>query len=868
MFEIFRLVGRIFLEGDTEVQQALDASERKAAGLARRLGSLGEQFSRVGLFMSKWVTGPLAGAGTGALLLANRVAQTADRLLDLSDITGISTDAIQEWQHVSRIAGVSAETVTSAVEGLVRRLPLLEAEGGRATEQLQKLGLSFSDLEYMAPDQLVETLISRLAAMEDPLERNAIGSALFGQSWKDLAPILALGAEGIEAARKEAHELGLVMGRDSLEGANEFRIAMERLKAQFADAANEIGLRLAPVLRDVLVPVVQEQVIPVVGDLADRIATLIEWFGDLDPRWQRLILTAGGFLAVLGPVLVVVGTLATGLARIMPFLPGLAAGFATVARVLAGPFGLAAAGVVAVVQSIVDANRRVAEAVHARAKEIEQRVAAQIAEEKRLALEGVEAERRAAQDKVKAALAATREKLKNLGEEKRAHREALQERKRQIDDEHRAAIDAIRREYGYVEDVSDSKTDRARRASQAVIDALDAEERRATEVYRERMRQLDEQYDAQMRLVDAETRAALEALQQQIDAIDMQARAEERAARQQHDQQRVGELQHRIAYETDFRRRAALQKELADLQADIRRRQQLEARDAQKQALREQMTAVRAEAEQRKAALLAERKAQEAQAAELLQLEQQRIEDARTAEQAALAETIRLIQEERKEKEAAEAAKYEAARKSIEDQLKGLDAYYAAYAAELEREVKDKEAAEQSKLQATLRRLAAEEAAIRASFAEREKQAAAGAAAQARAERVTTPRAAAAARTEWLMRAGTLPGDIAPEAPLPGHGVPALQHGATVTRPTLALIGERRPEAVIPLDPLRTGTARIESLLQAILGALKTERAPDFEGLFKGATIQVRNDQDVRRLAQEIYALHASRARAAGVVMP
>lgn len=530
MFEVFRLIGRIFLEGGDKVEQGLEGVEQQAASLGDRLRTLGKGLGAAGKSMTTWVTGPMAAAAGGAFLLAQRISGTADRLLDLHDITGMSTDSIQEWQHVSRIAGVGAEAVTTAVEGLVRRMPQLQAEGGRVTEQLQRLGLSFGDLERMAPDQMIDTLVSRLAAMEDPLERNAIGSALFGGAWKDMAPILALGTQGIAAARAEAHELGLVMGRESLESANEFRIAMERLKAQFGAVFNEIGLKLAPVIRDVLVPIVQTQVLPVLRAFGERVAALITWFGNLDTGWQRAILTAAGLLAALGPVLIVLGKVIGVVAGLTESLGRLKAAKALLApkllalKVALGPLGLALAAIT---------------------------------------LAGV----------------------------------------------------AIIRNWATIRESAAAAWGRIRDAMRGPIDAITG-------------------------------------------IIDGIRSAAERA--------------------------------------------------------------------------------------------------------------INWVRN-----------------------LLGLNREAAA-----------------------------------------------------------TPAAPAGPRT----------------APAPAAPVPALQHGGIVTRPTLALVGERAPEAVLPLAPLQAGTARIEALLQAILTAVKAEPAPEgLGGLFAGATIQVRSDQDIERLSRELYRLHAARARAAGV---
>jgi hypothetical protein len=59
-----------------------------------------------------------------------------------------------------------------------------------------------------------------------------------------------LGADGIEAARKQAHELGLVMDKEALESANNFRIELETLQRQLKQVGNNIGLFLIPVLNN------------------------------------------------------------------------------------------------------------------------------------------------------------------------------------------------------------------------------------------------------------------------------------------------------------------------------------------------------------------------------------------------------------------------------------------------------------------------------------------------------------------------------------------------------------------------------------------------------------------------------------------
>lgn len=292
--------------------QAFDAFSTvfdKLEDKTKSVEDMGKKFDKVGGTLTKWVSGPLAAVGAGAFALATKVGNTADRILDLHDITGLTTDSLQEWQHVAKIAGVEVESIAHATEGLIRRLPALQDENGKATEGMEKLGLSFKELEKLTPDEMIDTLMYSLSAMEDPLERNAIGSQLFGGEWKNLAPILGMGEDAIKDLRGEAHVLGGVMDGDALNAANEFRQTMVRLQTQAMSLFNEIGSKLAPILTDVLVPAFQDHVAPALAKVGDLIVKLIEWFGNLSPTTQKTILMVIALVAAIGPAVAIIGKL-------------------------------------------------------------------------------------------------------------------------------------------------------------------------------------------------------------------------------------------------------------------------------------------------------------------------------------------------------------------------------------------------------------------------------------------------------------------------------------------------------------------------------------------------------------------------------
>lgn len=284
-------------------------------------------------------------AGVGAMtLLAKNVGNVADRLLDLADITGATTDQIQEWQYISKIAGVNTETFTNSVEGLTKRLRETGDEGSAAAKVLQKIGIETKTAsgELRNGADVVNDTILRLSEMENITERNSIGAQVFGGAWKDVAPILGLGADGINKLKQEANDLGLIMNNESLQGANQFRQGMERVTAQMEAMKNTIGAKLAPLLTGTLIPAIERYVLPAFKKMADALGRAIEWFQALSPNIQKTIAIVLGLVAAMGPLLVIIGT-------IIQLLPVLGTAFA----VLTGPIGLIVAGVIALTVAVV-----------------------------------------------------------------------------------------------------------------------------------------------------------------------------------------------------------------------------------------------------------------------------------------------------------------------------------------------------------------------------------------------------------------------------------------------------------------------------------------------------------------------------------
>lgn len=293
---VFSAVTNEFDRAMNKVSQQLNDVERKFQNLSR----MGDRLSSVGRQLSVSLTAPIAALAATAGVAITKFANFADRISDLTQITGLSAKAIQEWQNVARNAGVDTEALTNAMSGLIRKLPTLEQETGISAEQLAKLGINLNQLKQMSPDDAIDTIMNALLGMENIMERNAVASALFGLAWRDIAPILGLGIDGIQKAKKQAHELGLVMTDTFIEKGSQINAQLEILKAQLSITFIKVGAAIAPILSSLSRTLTQ--LLPTIEALANA-------FAKLPQPLQQAIVISLLFLAALGPIISAIGAL-------------------------------------------------------------------------------------------------------------------------------------------------------------------------------------------------------------------------------------------------------------------------------------------------------------------------------------------------------------------------------------------------------------------------------------------------------------------------------------------------------------------------------------------------------------------------------
>lgn len=171
-----------------------------------------------------------------------------------ADKNGNLLDTINEYAPYFKNSGQSAEEfftalITGAQNGIYdvdkigdawKEFTIRLTDGSDSTkEALEKLGFAADDITWKfaqggpAADQAADDIIAALAKVEDPLERNQLGVALFGTQWEDtggkVLPVFRNMESGLEGVQGAAQKLADVKYDDLDTAWNNLARSLEAL---------------------------------------------------------------------------------------------------------------------------------------------------------------------------------------------------------------------------------------------------------------------------------------------------------------------------------------------------------------------------------------------------------------------------------------------------------------------------------------------------------------------------------------------------------------------------------------------------------------------------------------------------------------
>ena len=293
-----------------------------------QLRAVSEQFKQVGNSLTSagqamQGISMAAGVATAAIgAAAVKSGMWADDLNTLSKVTGIGTDKLQAYSATADLVDVSVETIAKSSKKLTKSMSSAQSGTGEAAEAFDQLGVSVVDSNgnLRDNDEVFQETIAALGQMENETERDALAQKIFGKSAAELNPLIEDQGETLKMVNDALKKYDLdFVDQETLDKANQFNDQLDMMKLLGQTALSIVGAQLAGYLAPAL-----EKVVDLVGRFAS-------WISQLDPRILTVIAVIGALVAAIAPMLMFFGKIAFAISAITGLMGTLGVSFLAIA---------------------------------------------------------------------------------------------------------------------------------------------------------------------------------------------------------------------------------------------------------------------------------------------------------------------------------------------------------------------------------------------------------------------------------------------------------------------------------------------------------------------------------------------------------
>lgn len=273
-----------------------------------------------------------------------KAADYGDALAKTSQKTGVAVETLSGLKLAADLSGTSMEGLAAALAKMSRTMDDARSGSVESQETFKRLGVTVTDSagNLKPMDNMLGEVADKFKAMPDGVEKSALAMDIFGRAGVQMIPLLNQGAAGLKEQRAEAERLGLVMKGDAARASEAFNDNITRLRASFMGIAITISQALMPVV---------DGIIKLFTSASVALRKVYEFCPPLGSALTVITGAFGSLLAVLGPVLLMLPRLISGWQSVALLIPKVVTAIkaASTAMSLSIPiYAAVAAGIIAI----------------------------------------------------------------------------------------------------------------------------------------------------------------------------------------------------------------------------------------------------------------------------------------------------------------------------------------------------------------------------------------------------------------------------------------------------------------------------------------------------------------------------------------
>ncbi|BDQ55124.1 phage tail tape measure protein [Enterococcus faecalis] len=262
----------------------------------------------------------------------NELASSMGKVIPIANANNVGMNELSTAYAVMTKNGIATAETGTMVKAMLNELGKTGSQADKALKEIA--GKSFKQLMDEG-----NNLSDVLNLMNEHAHKN-------GLALNDMFGSVEAGTAALTLSKGEGSEYNEILKQIN-DSAGATQEAFDKMDDTPARKMEKAQLRIADAMRQV-----GEVVIPIVADIAEKVSQFVtafsNWFGSLDEGSKQTILMIAGVVAAIGPVLVVLGTLASSISSLIPVI-----------AFIASPIGLVIAAVAAWVAAIVVAYNKI-----------------------------------------------------------------------------------------------------------------------------------------------------------------------------------------------------------------------------------------------------------------------------------------------------------------------------------------------------------------------------------------------------------------------------------------------------------------------------------------------------------------------------
>jgi len=236
---------------NAKISAQIDEFERNMDRASGKLDDVGNAGERGGTKASKGLATLAKAAGIASVAIGVVIKKTSDMLIAVAGATdrvdkmsqkiGISRQSFQEWDFILSQSGASVDGLQMSLKTLSTATEQADRGSKEYVDTFEQLGVAIYDTngELKNQEELFNDVFTALANTENQTKRTALASALLGRSATELSPAFNAGGDAIDAMRKQAHDLGLVLSDDLIDKGVVLTDNVDKLKRAYQGWRNE-----------------------------------------------------------------------------------------------------------------------------------------------------------------------------------------------------------------------------------------------------------------------------------------------------------------------------------------------------------------------------------------------------------------------------------------------------------------------------------------------------------------------------------------------------------------------------------------------------------------------------------------------------